>query len=124
MDIFHFVSISRLVFNDLVGLLTPYILAHSQSRDHPKGRKGTSAKCKFTPRDILVIKISSSSSVAKNKDIHCRFGKIHSCYTSCVELGMATIMTLIDHPDCRVRWDRSIDHYRKVAERTEMFLDI
>ena len=37
---------------------------------------------------------------------------------------MATIRTLINHHDYRVRRDRSIDHYRNFAERTEMFLDI
>ena len=123
-EIFHFVSMSRSAFDELVSLLTPYIRTHPQHRDFPKATRRTSAKRKYAPRDILAMTIRYLTSVTENKDVQCQFGSILSCFTGCIELGMAAILTLIDHHGCRVHWDRSIEHCSRVAERTKGFLDI
>ena len=124
MEFFHFMSMSRSAFNDLVDLLTSYILNHPQSRDHTKASKRTSSKRIFKPRDIVAMTIRYLASVAEYKDIQSQFGAVLSCLRDCIELGMSAILTLIDHPSCRVVWDRSLEHCTKAAERTNSFLDI
>ena len=102
MEIFHFMSMSRSAFNDLVDLLTSYILNHPQSRDHTKASKRTSSKRIFKPRDIVAMTIRYLASVAEYKDIQSQFGAVLSCLRDCIELGMSAILTLIDHPSCSV----------------------
>ena len=49
-EFFHFVSMSRSAFNELVSLLTPYILTHPQNRDFPKATRRTSAKRNYASK--------------------------------------------------------------------------
>ena len=63
-------------------------------------------------------------STAELKDIQAQFGAVLCCLTECIELGMCTILTLIDHPKCRVTWDRSVDYCKEVSKRTYIFPDI
>ena len=124
MEFFHFLLMSRSAFNDLVELLTPYTINTSLNCDNPNACKRTIRKSKYKPHDIIAMTIKYLLSTAELKDIQIQFGAILSYLTECIELGMCTILTLIDHPKCRVTWDHSFDYCKEVSKRTDIFIDI
>ena len=124
MEFFHFLLMSGLAFNDLVELLTPYIINNTLNHDHKNVCERKSKKRKYKPRDILAMIIRCLFSTVELKDIQAQSGAILSCLTEYIELGMCAIFTLIDHPKCRVTWDCSVDYCKEVSKRTDMFPDI
>ena len=124
MEIFHFLSMSSSAFNELVSLITLYVNTHPIDRDYPRVDARTLRKRIYKPRDILAMTIRYLSSMSENKDIHSQFGAVLTSFMNCVKLGMSAILSLIDHPHCRVFWDRSVQHCKKVSDRTKMFLNV
>ena len=123
MEFFHFLSMSWSAFNDLVELLTPYIINNPLNHYHQNACERTSKKRKYKPCDIIATEIRYLLITVELKDIQAQFGAVLSC-PECIELGMCKILTLIDCPKCRVPWERSVDYCKEISKRTETFLDI
>ena len=93
MEFFHFISLSRKSFQELVevcGPITYEIPLWNGSKGKPK-RNHIKLR-KFSPADMIAMAMKDLLSKAESKDIYAQFGAIPSTYANCVQVGKMAII--------------------------------